>query len=50
MLLEAREMLAEVLSAKFSGIPEHIMKRISTTEDRSFLNTIAEKGCFKPVN
>ncbi len=43
MLLEAREMVAEALLAKFSGIPEHIMKGISTIEDRNLLKQLLKK-------
>ncbi len=48
MLLEAREMVAEALSAKFSGIPEYIMKRISTIEDRNLLKQLLKKAVLSP--
>jgi len=35
MLAEAMEMVAEVISARFSQIPEKIAKAISTIEDRN---------------
>ena len=35
MLAEAMEMVAEVISARFSQIPEKIVKTLSTIEDRN---------------
>ncbi len=48
MLEDAREMLAEALLAKFSGIPEYIMKRISTIEDRNLLKQLLKKAVLSP--
>ena len=48
MLKEAREMVAEVLSTKFSAVPEHIIKRLSTIEDRSFLKVLLKKAVLTP--
>ena len=44
MLAEAREMLAEVISARFSQIPENIVKAISTIEDRNMLKELLKKA------
>ena len=44
MVAEAREMVAEVLSTRFSSIPEKIVKAISTIEDRKILKEIHKKA------
>ncbi len=44
MLAEAREMVAEVISARFSHIPENIAKAISTIEDRNILKELLKKA------
>jgi len=44
MLTEAREMVAEVLAARFSAVPEHIVKRLSCIEDRNFLKQLLKKA------
>ena len=44
MLAEAREMVAEVLSTRFSQIPEKIVKAISAIEDRKILKEIHKKA------
>ena len=44
MLAEAREMVAEVLSTRFSQIPEKIVKAISTIEDRKILKELLKKA------
>jgi hypothetical protein len=44
MLAEAREMVAEVLSTRFSPIPEKIVKAISTIEDRKVLKELVKKA------
>jgi hypothetical protein len=44
MLAEAREMVAEVLSTRFSQIPEKIAKAISTIEDRNILKELHKKA------
>jgi len=44
MLADAREMVAEVISARFSQIPEKIAKAISTIEDRNILKELHKKA------
>jgi hypothetical protein len=44
MLAEAREMVAEVISTRFSQIPENILKAISTIEDRNILKELHKKA------
>ena len=44
MLADAREMVAEVLSTRFSPIPEKIVKAISTIEDRKVLKELVKKA------
>jgi hypothetical protein len=44
MLTDAREMVAEVISARFSQIPEKILKAISTIEDRNILRELHKKA------
>ena len=44
MLAGAREMVAEVLSTRFSPIPEKIVKAISTIEDRKVLKDLHKKA------
>ena len=44
MLADAREMVAEVISARFSQILEKIVKAISTIEDRNILKELLKKA------
>ena len=44
MLADAREMVAEVLSTRFSQIPEKIVKAIATIEDRTILKELLKKA------
>jgi hypothetical protein len=44
MLADAREMVAEVLSVRFSQIPEKIVKAISAIEDRNILKELHKKA------
>ncbi|SLM29938.1 conserved hypothetical protein [Desulfamplus magnetovallimortis] len=48
MLKDAREMVAEVLSTKFSAVPDHIMQRISAIEDRHYLKQLLKKAVLSP--
>ena len=44
MLADAREMVVEVISARFSQIPEKIAKAISTIKDRNILKELHKKA------
>ncbi len=44
MPAEAREMVAEVLSTRFSQIPEKIVKAIAAIEDRKILKELHKKA------
>ena len=44
MLTEAREMVVEVLTARFSQIPEKIVKALSTIDDRNVLKKLVKKA------
>ncbi|MEI6262133.1 MAG: cytosolic protein, partial [Deltaproteobacteria bacterium] len=44
MLANAREMVAEVISTRFSQIPENILKAISTIEDQNILKELLKKA------
>jgi hypothetical protein len=44
MLANAREMVAEVISTRFSQIPEKIIKAISIIEDRNILKELLKKA------
>ena len=48
MTAEAREMVTEAISARFSQIPEKIVKAISTIDDRKVLKEILKKAVLTP--
>jgi hypothetical protein len=48
MAAEAREMVTEAISARFSQIPEKIVKAISTIEDRNILKKIHKIAVLTP--
>ena len=48
MTAEAREMVTEAISARFSQIPEKIVNAISTIDDRKVLKEILKKAVLTP--